>query len=167
MHLLISVNCEVLFKSSPRMLWKALSIPKKFLHIKVSILWCFSYLNMSIFYKRRKLLQGILSISISVGNSCLSLVAALKNLSNAGSISSKLKILFMIFNPLNLPSNIFVAKNLPVCLLVRDCQCSCLSRKSKSVLLVFEFFFDHKSIYISKAWITCHIQVHVQCGNFI
>ena len=95
---------------------------------------------MSIFHKRQKLLQGILSISMSVGNSCLSLVAALKNLSNAGGVSCKLKILFMIFNPPNLPSNIFVAKNLPVCLLVRDCQCSYLSRKSKSVLPVFEFF---------------------------
>ena len=28
-------------------------------------------------------------------------------------------------------------------------------------------FFDHKSILISKAWLTCHIQVSVQCDNFI
>ena len=31
----------------------------------------------------------------------------------------------------------------------------------------FFFFFDHKLIYISKTWVTCHIQVSEQCGNFI
>ena len=30
----------------------------------------------------------------------------------------------------------------------------------------FFFFFDHKSIYISKAWITGHVQVSVQCNDF-
>ena len=37
--------------------------------------------------------RGILSISISVGNSRLSLVAALKDLSNAEGVSSRLKTL--------------------------------------------------------------------------
>ena len=31
----------------------------------------------------------------------------------------------------------------------------------------FWIFFDHESIYISKTWVTCHIQVSVQCGKFI
>ena len=46
----------------------------------------------------------------------------------------------MTFNPPNFSLNVFVAKNSPVSLLVRDCQCLSPSRKSKSVLPVFEFF---------------------------
>ena len=43
-----------------------------------------------------------------------------------------------------------------------------ISIEKKSVLSVFDFFFffDHKSIYVSKAWITFPIQVSVQCNNF-
>ena len=53
-------------------------------------------------------ISGILSISVSVGNSRLSLVAALKDLSNAGGASSK--TLFMTFNPPNLSVNVLVLK---------------------------------------------------------
>ena len=45
----------------------------------------------------------------------------------------------MIFNPLNFYPNVLVAKNSPFLLLVRDCQCLLPSRKSNSVLPVFEF----------------------------
>ena len=77
-----------------------------------------------------------------------------------------LKKLFMTFNPPNFFLHAFAAKNSPVRLLVRECQCL-PSKKSGSVLPVFEISFDHKSIYIGKTWATCHIQVSVQCGNFI
>ena len=82
--------------------------------------------------------RGMLSISISLGNSRISLVAALKDLSNAVVFSSKLKTLFMTFNPPNFSLNVFAAKNSPVCLLARDCQCLLPSRKSKSVLPAFQ-----------------------------
>ena len=56
---------------------------------------------------------------MSVGNSRLSLVAALRDLSGAGGVSSKFKTLFMP----NLSLNVFDAKNSSERLLVRDCQC--------------------------------------------
>ena len=43
----------------------------------------------------------------------------------------------MIFKPTNFSLNVFGAKNSPVCLLVRDCQCLLPSRKSNSILPVF------------------------------
>ena len=92
--------------------------------------------------KDESFISGILSISISVGNSRLSLVAALKGLSNAEGVSSKLKTLFRIFNPPNFSLNVFAAKNSPVRLLVRDCQCLLSSKKIKSVLPAFEFFWS-------------------------
>ena len=33
------------------------------------------------------------------------------------------------------------------------------------MLSVFQKKIYHKSIYITKAWLTFHIQVFVQCGN--
>ena len=78
---------------------------------------------------------GILAISISVGNSRLSLVAALEDLFSAEGVSSRLKIFFMIFNPPNVSLNVFAAKKSPVHLLVRDCQLP------KSVLPIFLSFF--------------------------
>ena len=90
--------------------------------------------------KDESLISGILSVSISFGNSHLSLVGALKDLSNAESVSSKIKILFMIFNPTNFSPNLFAAKNSPLRLLLRGCQCLLPSKQSKSVLPVFEFF---------------------------
>ena len=124
---------------------------------------------MNIFNTKTKVPPGVyyLSLSISVGCSSISLIAALKYLSSAGGASSKIKTLFMIFNLPDFSLNVFSVKKSPVRLLVRDCQCLSPSKKNKSVLLVFEFVFDHKWIYISKVWITCHIQVPVQCGNFI
>ena len=64
--------------------------------------------------------RDILSIYKSVGSSLLSLLAASKDLSNADGVSSKLKTLFIIFNPPNLSLNVFADKNSPVRLLVRD-----------------------------------------------
>ena len=133
----------------------------------VGILRCFSCFNMISSTKDESSISGILSISIFVGNSRLTLVAALKDMYNAEGVSSRFNTLFMIFNPPNFSLNIFADKNSPVRLLVRDCQCLLPSRKRKSVLPVFEFFFNHKLIHVCKAWITCHIQVSVQCGNFI
>ena len=53
--------------------------------------------------------MDILSISIFVENSRLSLVATLKDLSNAEGVSSKLKTLFMTFNP-----EVFLLMSLPL-----------------------------------------------------
>ena len=50
---------------------------------------------------------------MSVGNSCLSLV--LKDLYNAGSISSMPRKFFIAFTPPNLSLNVFGARNPPVC----------------------------------------------------
>ena len=76
---------------------------------------------------------------MSVGNSRLSLVAALKDFSYAGGVSYKFKTLLITFSPPNLFLGVFGAKNSPVRLLVNDCQCL-PSKKSKSVLPVFENF---------------------------
>ena len=40
-----------------------------------------------------------------------------------------------------------------------------IEKKQVSVAC-FSGVFYHKSIYISKAWVICHIQMSVQCGNF-
>ena len=74
-------------------------------------------------------------------NPSQSLVAALKDLSNAVSVSSKFKTLLMTLNAPDLSFNVFGAKSSPVRLLVRDFQCL-QSKKSKSVLPVFEFFMS-------------------------
>ena len=128
------------FKSSPCMFCKASLIPKN------------SRMSRSLFCDASRILtsisstkderssRGILSISISVGNSCLSLVAALKVTSNADGVSPKLKTLFMTFNPPDFSLYVFASKNPPVRLLVRGCQWISPSRKSKSVLPVFDFF---------------------------
>ena len=62
----------------------------------------------------------MLSNCMSVCNSRLSLIAALKDLFNADGISSKLKTFFIIFNAPNFSLNVFAAKNSPVRLLVRN-----------------------------------------------
>ena len=94
---------------------------------------------MNILSQERKIFQG--HASKSVGNSRLSLVAFLKDLSNADGVSSKPKTLFKTFNPPNFSLSIFAAKNALVRLLVRDFQWLLPSRKSNSVLTDFEFFF--------------------------
>ena len=82
--------------------------------------------------------RGILSVSKSVGNSRLSLVATLKDHSNAGGISSKLKTLFIAFKTPTFSLSVFGAKNSPVHLLVKGYQCLLPSRKSNSILPVFK-----------------------------
>ena len=57
------------------------------------------------------IISGILSISMSLGNSRLSLVVALRDVSNAGGVSSKFVTLFMTFNAPNLSFYVFGAKN--------------------------------------------------------
>ena len=56
----------------------------------------------------------MLSTSISVGNSPLSLVAALKDLSDEGGVLSTPKKLFIVFTPPNLSLRVFRVKNSPV-----------------------------------------------------
>ena len=140
------------FKSSPCMFCKALLIPKNSRMSRSLFCDASRILTLISSTKDERSSRGILSISISVGNSCLSLAAALKVTSNADGVSPKLKTLFMTFNPPDISLYVFTAKNPPVRLLVRDCQWI-----SPSELPVFDFFFYHKSIYISKAWVTCHI----------
>ena len=131
MRLLISVNFEVLFKSSPCMLCKDLSIPKNSHMSRLVFCDASRVLTEISSTKDESSSRGIFSISISVGNSCLSLIAALKDLSNPEDVSSKLKTLFMIFNSPNFSLNVFAAKNSPVRLLVRDCQCLLPSKKKQ------------------------------------
>ena len=54
----------------------------------------------------------MLSISISVGNSPLSLVAALKDLSNEGGVLSTPEKILIAFTPPNLYLTVFGAKKL-------------------------------------------------------
>ena len=56
-----------------------------------------------------------ISISMLVGNSRLSLVAALKGCSDAGGVSSVPRKYFIAESLLNLSLNIFGSRNLPVC----------------------------------------------------
>ena len=72
----------------------------------------------------------------------------------------------MIFNPPEISLSVFAAKSSPARLLVKDASFYC-QKKQVSVTCFGFFFFDYKSVYISKAWVTCHIQGSVQCGNFI
>ena len=130
---LISVYFEVWFASSPCIVCKAWSIPRN------------SRISRSVFCNASRVLawisltkdessiSGMLSFSISFGNSCLSLVAALKDFSNAGGVLLKFKTIFITFNPANLSLYVFRAKNSPVHLFVSDCQCL-PSKKSKFVL---------------------------------
>ena len=57
----------------------------------------------------------MLSICKSVGSSLLSLLAALKDLSNAGGVLSIPKNFFIVFTPPNLSLQDFGAKNSPAC----------------------------------------------------
>ena len=59
--------------------------------------------------------RGILSISKSVGNSRLNLLAALTDLSNAGCVLSTPKKIFIVFTPPSLSLKDFGAENSPVC----------------------------------------------------
>ena len=79
------------------------------------------------------------------GSSLLSLLAALIDLFSADGVSSKLETLFVIFNPSNFSLIVFGAKNSPVRLLVRDCQCLLPTRKSNSILPVFLIINQSKS----------------------
>ena len=111
MHLSISVNFEILFKSSPYTLCKALSNPKN------------SRISRSIFCDASRVLtwitstkdesspSGIFYISKSVGNSVLSLVAALNDLSSGGAVLSIPKKLFIVFTAPNLSLKVFCGKN--------------------------------------------------------
>ena len=111
MRLLISVNFEVLFRNSPCMLYQALLIPKNS-RMSRSVFCDASRVSTLISStKDERSSRGILSISISVSNSCPSLVAALKDLPNAEGASSKLKTLFMTFDPPIFSLNVFAAKN--------------------------------------------------------
>ena len=65
--------------------------------------------------KNESSFRGIVSISKSVGNSPLSFVAALKDLSNAGGVLSTPKKFLLCLPPLNLSLEAFGAKNSPVC----------------------------------------------------
>ena len=130
----------MLFKSSPFMLCKVLSIPMNsrisrlvFCDASRVLMWISSTKGESSF-------RGMLFICKSVGSSFLSLLTTLIYLSNADDVLSKLKTLFMIFNPPNVSLNVFGAKNSPVLLLLRDCQYLLPSKKSNSILFVFEFF---------------------------
>ena len=59
--------------------------------------------------------RGILSISKSVGNSRLNLLAALTDLSNAGCVLSTPKNIFIVFTPPSLSLKDFGAENSLVC----------------------------------------------------
>ena len=118
---LISINFEVLFASSTCMLCKTLLIPENsriwssvFCDASCVLIWISSA-------KDESSINGILPISmsvcLSVGNPSLSLVAALKDISNAGGV-------YLISIPYsNLSLNVFGVKNWPVHLLISDCQC--------------------------------------------
>ena len=80
MRLLISVYFEVLFKNSPCMLGKVLLIPKNYRMLRSVFCDAFRVLNFTWISspKDESSISGRLSISISFGNSRLSLLAALK-----------------------------------------------------------------------------------------
>ena len=114
-RLLISVSLEVLFKSSPCMLCEALSIPKNCRMSRLVLDDASRVLAEMSSTNDKSSSSGMLSISKSVGNSLLSLVAALKGLSNAGGVLSTPKKIFIVFIPSNLSLKAFCAKNSPVC----------------------------------------------------
>ena len=70
---------------------------------------------MNIFKQGRKLIQGYAFHLKSVGNSPLSLVAALIDLSSEEGVVSIPKEFFVAFTPPNLSLKVVGAKNLPVC----------------------------------------------------
>ena len=76
------------------MLCKALSIPRNSCILRSVFYDASPVLTWMSSAKDKSSFRGICSISKSVGNSPLSLVAALKDLSNAEGVSSKLKTLF-------------------------------------------------------------------------
>ena len=97
------------------MLCRVLSIPKKsrisrsvFCDASRVLAWISST-------KDKNFSSGIFSISKSVGNSRLSLVAALKDLSSAGGVLSMLKKFSIMFTGPNLSPKVFGAKSLSVC----------------------------------------------------
>ena len=123
------------------MLCKTLSMPR---NSRISRLVCCDasrVLRSISLANGKSFFSGMLSICKSVSSSLLSLAATVTDLSNANGVLSRLKTLFIIFNPQNFYLNVFAAKNSPVALLVRDCQCLSASIKSNSILPVSEFFF--------------------------
>ena len=141
MRSLISVSFDILFKNSLFMPCRALLILKSSRMLRSVFCDASRVLTLTSSTKDESSARGILSISYSVGNSRLSLVAALKGFSNADGVSSKLKTLFIIFSPPNFSLNVFAVKHSAVRLLVRNCQWLLPSRKSRSVLPVFAIFF--------------------------
>ena len=87
--------------------FKALLIPQNS-GISRSVFCDGSHLSVEMLheFKDESSIIGILSISISFGNSQLSLIVALKNLSNAGGIWSMSKKFFITFTPSNLSFNV-------------------------------------------------------------
>ena len=112
MHLSISVNFEILFKSSPCTLCKALSNPKNS-RISTRSIFCDAsrVLTLITSTKDESSPSGIFYISKSVGNSVLSLVAALKDLSSGGAVLSIPKKLFIVFTAPNLSLKVFCGKS--------------------------------------------------------
>ena len=53
--------------------------------------------------------------------------------------------------PIKTHTSSFISKGLPMFLTIEKKQVS---------VARFSIIFDHKLVYISKAWIACHIQVH-------
>ena len=62
-------------------------------------------------------ISGTVSISVSIGNSRVSLVGSLKDRSNAGGLLSTPRKCFIVWSPLTLSLNAFCARNSPVCLI--------------------------------------------------
>ena len=83
MHLPISVNFDSLFANSPCMVCKTLSVPKNSCISRSGFCDASRLFTWTSFAKDESSISSILSISLSVGNSCPFLVTALKDLSNA------------------------------------------------------------------------------------
>ena len=123
------------------MLCRALSMPKNF-RMSRSVFCDVSRVLTCMSSTKDKISFSVCSpfVNQSVSSSLLSLLAALIDLSSAEGVLSRFNTLFMIFNPPNFHLNVFGVENSPVHLLVRDCQLLLPSRKSNSVLPVFEVF---------------------------
>ena len=76
---------------------------------------------------------------MSVGNSCLSLVVALKDRSMVGGVSPKFKTLLITLTSPKICFSVFSTKNSPLQLIVNNSQL--YRQNSKLVLPVSEFFF--------------------------
>ena len=110
LRLLTSINLDVLFKSSPGIRWKALIIPRN-CRISRSVFCDASHVLARISStKNESSSSGMLSISKSVGNSRLSLVATVKDPSKTGGALSVPKK--VVCTPSNLPLRVFGVKNL-------------------------------------------------------